>query len=127
MNYALVIDDNLPNLKVITQLLSKQRFECIEISDPEKLKDLQSLPHIDEVTIIFLDLEMPNMNGYTVRDLLREHLPNVRIIACTIHTNQMTVAKQKGFDGFIAKPLDIERFPNQVVRILNGESVWEAL
>jgi two-component system, cell cycle response regulator DivK len=127
MNYALAIDDNLPNLKVIAQLLSKQNFHCIEISDPEKLNDLQNLPHIEAVTVIFVDLEMPSMNGYAVRDLLRTHFPHVQIIACTIHTNQMNIAKQKGFDGFIGKPLDIERFPKQLVRILNGEAVWEAL
>ena len=30
-----------------------------------------------------------------------------------------------GFDGFLGKPLNRNRFPEQVRRILEGEGVWE--
>jgi two-component system cell cycle response regulator DivK len=39
--------------------------------------------------------------------------------------DQMTKAKNSGFDGFLGKPLDPDRFPDQIRRILAGESVWE--
>jgi two-component system cell cycle response regulator DivK len=38
---------------------------------------------------------------------------------------QLTKARQAGFDGFLGKPLDMDRFPDQVRRILAGEPVWE--
>jgi two-component system cell cycle response regulator DivK len=38
--------------------------------------------------------------------------------------DQMNKAKDS-FDGFLGKPLDPDRFPDQIRRILNGESVWE--
>jgi DNA-binding NarL/FixJ family response regulator len=34
-------------------------------------------------------------------------------------------AREKGFDGFISKPLKMSEFPRQVERILNGEAVWD--
>jgi len=37
----------------------------------------------------------------------------------------MKRAQQAGFDGFLGKPLDPDRFPNQIRRILSGEQVWE--
>jgi two-component system cell cycle response regulator DivK len=37
----------------------------------------------------------------------------------------MQRAKEAGFDGFIGKPLDPDRFPNQIRRVLQGEAVWE--
>jgi two-component system cell cycle response regulator DivK len=37
----------------------------------------------------------------------------------------MQKARQAGFDGFLSKPLDADVFPEQVRRILSGESVWE--
>jgi two-component system cell cycle response regulator DivK len=40
-------------------------------------------------------------------------------------TDQMNKAKSAGFDGFLGKPLDPDKFPDQIRRILNGESVWE--
>jgi two-component system cell cycle response regulator DivK len=37
----------------------------------------------------------------------------------------MEHARSAGFDGFIGKPLDPDRFPNQIRNILRGEAVWE--
>jgi two-component system cell cycle response regulator DivK len=37
----------------------------------------------------------------------------------------MNKAKNANFDGFIGKPLDPDRFPDQIRRILTGVSVWE--
>jgi two-component system cell cycle response regulator DivK len=37
----------------------------------------------------------------------------------------MTKARGAGFDGFLGKPLDPDLFPEQIRRILSGESVWE--
>jgi two-component system cell cycle response regulator DivK len=37
----------------------------------------------------------------------------------------MKKARTAGFDGFLGKPLDPDRFPDQVHRILAGDAVWE--
>jgi CheY-like chemotaxis protein len=122
--HALIIDDNAQNLKVLAQLLSKQGASCTEILDPRTL--LNTLPilvgHID---VVFLDLEMPGLDGYNVKELLRTYLGDTPIIAYTVHVSEIHVVKQLGFDGFLGKPLDTSRFPNQLARILRGESVWE--
>jgi two-component system cell cycle response regulator DivK len=33
-------------------------------------------------------------------------------------------ARAAGFDGFIGKPLDINRFPEQIRAVLCGQPVW---
>jgi two-component system, cell cycle response regulator DivK len=33
-------------------------------------------------------------------------------------------ARAAGFDGFIGKPLNFDRFPQQILALLKGESVW---
>jgi two-component system cell cycle response regulator DivK len=38
----------------------------------------------------------------------------------------MERAREAGFDGFIAKPLSVRDFPNQIRAILRGEEVWVA-
>jgi two-component system cell cycle response regulator DivK len=37
----------------------------------------------------------------------------------------MEKARAAGFDGFLGKPLDPDRFPDQIRRILGGEEVWD--
>ncbi len=123
MKHALVIDDNAPNLKVLAQLLARQGLKVTTIADSRTVAtQLDSLEPFD---VVFLDLEMPGVDGYAVKDLIRAHSSAPRIIACTVHVSEISAVKQLGFDGFIGKPLDLERFPDQLARILNGEAVWE--
>ncbi len=82
------------------------------------------MPALEPVSVVFLDLEMPGVDGYSVKDYLREQLPGVPIIAYTVHVSEINVVQQLGFDGFLGKPLDSSRFPDQLARILRGESVW---
>jgi two-component system, cell cycle response regulator DivK len=120
---ALVIDDNAQNRKVLAQLLSKQRVSCTEVADPRKIANL--LPTLGQMDVVFLDLEMPGLDGYKVKDLLKSHLGATPIIAYTVHVSEMNVTLNQGFDGFIGKPLDPSRFPDQLARILRHEAVWD--
>lgn len=121
--HALVIDDNATNVKVLAALLAKQGVRTTEVTDPRALAAL--LPTLAPVDVVFLDLEMPGLDGYEVLRILRRRLGATHIIACTVHTNEIALAKQIGFDGFVGKPLDGTRFPEQLARILSGEGVWE--
>jgi len=118
-----VIDDNAQNRKVLVQLLAKQGIDAIEIPDSRKLSN--DLPAIGAVDVVFLDLEMPGLDGYDVKNLLREQLGTTPIVAYTVHVSEMNVVRQSGFDGFIGKPVDNARFPDQLARILNGQQVWD--
>ena len=120
---AMIIDDNALNRKVLSQLLHKEGIDCIEVPDPCQLTN--DMPTLGIVDMVFLDLEMPDINGYEVKDILRQYLGNTPIIAYTVHVSEINVVKQAGFDGFIGKPLDRNRFPDLVARILNGLPVWE--
>jgi two-component system cell cycle response regulator DivK len=79
--------------------------------------------------IIFLDLGLPQVDGYTVLKNIRAdaRLKDVLVIAVTAQDadTEIPKCKEAGFDGFIGKPINRGRFPKQVRRILGGESVWE--
>jgi two-component system, cell cycle response regulator DivK len=77
------------------------------------------------VDVVFLDLEMPGVDGYAVKNYLRTKLGTTPIIACTVHLNEIDMVRQSGFDGFLGKPLDSHRFSDQLGRILTGMPVWE--
>jgi CheY-like chemotaxis protein len=121
--HALVIDDNAQNLKVLTQMLARQGVATTEVSNPTTLPNL--LPTLKQVDVVFVDLEMPGLDGYSVKNLIRSHLHNARIIAYTVHISEINTVRQVGFDGFLAKPLDHQRFPDQLQSILRGEHVWD--
>ena len=93
-------------------------FEVVEFA--ETLEDLD---------LVLMDIRLPYEDGYGAFRKLRSNakFQNIPIVAVTAVTglDQMRAAKLAGFNGFIGKPLNPDRFPNQVNRILAGESVWE--
>ena len=122
--HALLIDDDSFNLEVLHRFLTHEGILCNSLQDVKSIRvAIAASPQID---LVFLDLEMPQMNGYEVFRLLRDAFgTKVTIVACTVHMNEISRVREVGFNGFISKPLDQKRFPGQVKRILQGEQVWE--
>jgi len=123
--HALIIDDNANNLGVLAELLSIEGVNYTKVQDPRKLD--AALKPLSKVDVVFLDLEMPGINGYEVLDQLKAdaRFNGVPVVAYTVHVSEINQARNFGFDSFLGKPLDPDRFPDQIRRILNGESVWE--
>ncbi len=124
MTQALIIDDDESNVEVLQRLLLAQHVECTALLNPIRLEDIrENLPQID---VIFLDLGMPHITGYEVFEILQKEIGSaVPIVAYTVHTSEIDVARDLGFHSFLGKPLEAARFPDQLAHILNGESVWE--
>jgi two-component system cell cycle response regulator DivK len=76
-----------------------------------------------------MDIRLPYEDGYEALRKLRasERFKQTPVVAVTAYASdeQMARAKLAGFDGFLGKPLDPDRFPLQIRRILDGEQVWE--
>jgi two-component system cell cycle response regulator DivK len=76
-----------------------------------------------------MDIRLPYEDGYQALNKVRSNtrLKNTIICAVTAEASedQMRRAQKAGFDGFLGKPLDPDRFPSQITRLLAGENVWE--
>ncbi|NLX09997.1 MAG: response regulator [Chloroflexi bacterium] len=123
--HALIIDDDAYSIHVMERLLDQEDISYTAVADPTRLEGI--LQTLDTVDIVFLDLEMPKLDGYEVLAMLKTHLTaSVPIVACTVHTAEINNTRRKGFFSFVAKPLDLDRFSDQLHRILSGIPVWEA-
>jgi CheY-like chemotaxis protein len=125
VQHALIIDDDAYSVHIMERLLDQEDIAYTAITDPTRLEQL--LETVEKIDVIFLDLEMPKLDGYEVLTILKAHFgENVPIVACTVHTAEINTTRKLGFSSFVAKPLDTDRFPNQLSRILSGEPVWES-
>jgi len=124
MTHALVIDDNAKNLRVLTRLLSEEGVSATQVGNPRHLDDI--LEALSKVDVVFLDIEMPGMTGYEVLEKLKSdtRFGGVPVVAYTVHVSEINHAYQVGFDSFIGKPINPDKFPNQLASILRGEAVW---
>jgi CheY-like chemotaxis protein len=124
--HALIIDDNASNVAVLAEMLSLEGLSSTKIQDTVYLGD--TLGTLEQVDVVFLDLEMPGLNGYAVYDHLREdpRFEDVPVVVCSVHVSEINNVRDRGFHSFIGKPLNADLFPEQLARILRGEGVWEA-
>ncbi|MBN1310945.1 MAG: response regulator [Anaerolineae bacterium] len=121
---ALIIEDDQTSINVLQSLLTDLEVTSDVIYDSYTLaENLQATQRPD---VIFLDLEMPSANGYTVLEYIRNDaaFEGVPVVAYTTHTSHMNEARRAGFDSFLGKPLSRSEFAEQLEQILNGESIW---
>ncbi len=123
MSHVLIIDDDEVNVDILVRLLEPMNVSSTIVLEPQHIETaLQDSPLLD---MVFLDLEMPVLDGYEVFAELKDRYGlTTPIIAYTVHTSESANAARLGFDGFIAKPLDADQFPALFQRLLNGERVW---
>ncbi len=124
---VLVVEDNVSNFVLIARMLGYLGIHCEwKTSGYEVVEFADTLSHLD---LILMDIRLPYEDGYGALKKIRlaEHLRSIPIVAVTAEASeeQMRKARESGFDGFLGKPLDPDRFPEQIRRILNGDPVWE--
>jgi two-component system cell cycle response regulator DivK len=123
----LVVEDNVSNFVLIARMLGYLGIHCEwKTSGYEVVEYADTLPHLD---LILMDIRLPYEDGYAALNKIRstDHLRSIPIVAVTAEASdeQMKKARESGFNGFLGKPLDPDRFPDQIRRILAGEPVWE--
>ncbi len=124
---VLVVEDNVANFVLIARILGYMGIHCEwKTSGYEVVEYAHTLPRVD---LVLMDIRLPYEDGYSALRKIRSspNLKDTLVVAVTAEASreQLNRAKAAGFDGFIGKPLDPDRFPDQIRRILNGEPVWE--
>ena len=123
----LIVEDNVSNFVLMARLLDHMGVHCEwKTSGYEVVEYADTLP---EVNLILMDIRLPYEDGYEALRKLRasEALRDIPVVAVTAYASeeQMQRSRAAGFDGFLGKPLDPDRFPTQISRILDGDPVWE--
>lgn len=124
---VLVVEDNVSNFVLIARMLGYMGIHCEwKTSGYEVVEYADTLPKLD---LILMDIRLPYEDGYAALTKIRasERLKDTRVVAVTAEASieQMNKAREAGFDGFLGKPLDPDRFPDQIRKILQDEQVWE--
>ncbi len=122
------VEDDPKNRTIVQFILESvgAKMEFDKWGIPETMAMKLQRYHPD---LILLDLMFPNQtSGYDVFDAIRRYpqfatIPIVAISAADPNI-EIPKAREKGFSGFIAKPLDIRLFPQQIASVLKGENVW---
>jgi len=127
--HVLVVEDNVSSFVLAARLLAYAGVRHCEWKTTGwgVAEFAANMPQLD---LVLVDLRLPHEDGYRVLTMLRAHprFTGMPIVAVTAQGDreEMERARRAGFNGFLAKPLDPDQFPDQLVRILRGEELWGA-
>lgn len=122
---VLVVDDDAINRKVFSGLLKKTE---IQISEAVSGRECLKLCKTEKYDLIFLDHQMPDLDGIeTLRLLQTEENPNRLTPVIALTANAISGAREKyletGFQGFISKPMVPERLEKVLQELLPLEKL----
>ena len=105
---VLAVDDNTINLKLLTTMLKNCGVTVVEAESGQQALDLAQRYKFD---LVFMDLQMPEMDGYETACQLREstlncHTPIIALSADVLGQAHEQQAEQAGFVAFYTKPVD---------------------
>lgn len=112
----LIVDDSSTIRRVLTNVLGRMFTDEVQFFEAENGQiALDILNENKDITLIFLDFNMPVMNGDEFLTIVRsdKDFNAVRIIMCTTESQKSTVVSimKKGVSGYVVKP-----FTPEVVR-----------
>ncbi len=126
---VLLAEDNALNTEIATEILEMRELNVDCAEDGQKAVDMFKASAVGTYDLIFMDIQMPVMNGYdatrAIRALDREDAKTVPIVAMTANafTEDVDAALHAGMDGHIAKPLDFGLLTDTLNKFLNKSAV----
>ncbi|MCP3923224.1 MAG: response regulator [Desulfobacterales bacterium] len=118
----LLVDDNVINQRVALGMLQRFKLSADAVSNGEEaLQSLTTIPY----DFVFMDIQMPIMNGYTTVRIIRDpgssvmnhHVP---VVAMTANAMQGDRDKclEAGMNGYISKPISFEKLAETLDKYL---------
>jgi len=128
MKKVLIVDDDSKNIFALSAMLKSKGWETVTATSMQEAMDVLAITK--SISIILLDMMMPDMDGYEGLGIFRKDplLKDFRVIAVTAQA--MTGDREKclaaGADEYVSKPIDIDRLlnlMNQFININRGDFV----
>ncbi|HIT85165.1 MAG TPA: response regulator [Candidatus Ornithomonoglobus intestinigallinarum] len=105
-----ICDDNIEHISALEKYLfeiSNIKIECDAYLSGESLVDAYK-NNIERYDVVFLDMEMRELNGIETANLIREFDEHIIIVFVTSHSEYMKESFQCQPFRFIEKPLDYD-------------------
>lgn len=116
---VLIVDDELFFLEAIDEILSGAGYDTIRAANGGEALEQIADPR---VSVVVLDVRLPDMDGISVLGRIREQRPELPVIMLSASTDQEIVleALRLGASDYLAKPLHEEELVLAVGRGIDG-------
>jgi len=121
----IIVDDHLIFRQGLKSILSSQNVANVigEASNGIEFIDLLSQLTPD---LVLMDIDMPHMDGFDTTVMAIEKIPDLKIIALSMFSNEEFYYKMldRGVKGFILKTCGINELENAILNVMRGDSYF---
>lgn len=111
----MVVDDQVGIRFLLKEILERDGYEIFTCANgKEALTALRE----QELSLVFLDMKIPGMDGLEILIQIRKHKPDLKVVVMTAYGELVTIreAEELNVVGFFTKPFDIDDIRNFVKR-----------
>ena len=117
----LYVEDNISNLKLVTQILARRSDIVMITAQTGKLG--LDLAYAHQPDVILLDIMLPDMDGYQMVEHLRsrEETQSTPLVALSANAMPRDIERglKAGFTHYLTKPLNINQFMSVMDEVLS--------
>ena len=114
----LIVEDDHINYQLLEVVLKRTRVNLLHaVTGKDAVRFCREQPKID---LVLMDVQLPEMNGFEAIKLIKEYQPHIPIIVQTANSmnEEKTRADEAGCQGFMTKPISLNKFMSEVDRFL---------
>lgn len=126
---VLIVDDDPVQRRLLTEVVKKAGLESLEAEGGVEALKLCDGPEGNLISLMILDLVMPDLDGMGVLERLRPKKPHLPVIVQTAHGGIDTAvsAMRAGADDFVVKPVSPERLQVSIKNALKVNALTSEL
>ena len=113
---VLIVEDNDKNLELVQDILEFRGFRTLAASNG---RDAVELARIHQPDLVLMDIQLPGLDGVRALRQLRSDASTTAIPVVALTAFAMTEDRgrllEAGFDGYLAKPIDVRTLPETVL------------
>ncbi|MGA7876888.1 MAG: response regulator [Desulfoferrobacter sp.] len=118
----LIVDDNEDSRELTAKVLKRFGYQIVEAIDGE---EALAKAFSEKPDLILMDRSLPKIDGLEVTRRLKSDAKtkHITILALTAHAmrGDREKALEAGCEGYISKPIDVRKLPEEVKAYLEGE------
>ncbi len=119
----LVVDDSPTVVKFVSLSLKNQGYKILTASDGmEAIEKISTLSEADKVDLVITDLNMPNLDGYSLIEILRQNIKHKDIPIIILSSEEGDDDQERGLrvgaNSYLVKPFKSSLLLQEVTKYL---------
>ena len=121
MKNVLIVDDEKRIRKIYRKMMGALRLNDLRILEAENAEQATDFLIKERIHMILLDIQMPEIDGQYMSEVIREHNPNIKVVVTSVYPVEEQRRRIPFATDYHDKSENIVQFLDRVIKLLTEE------